>query len=64
MTLLSLYKPKVSVKYMLENKIGRGQKVAVYLGMVVLDQINVHFTSLKNLDQLFFKSFDFNSLCI
>lgn len=44
MALLSLYKPKDSVKYLLEKKIEREEAVSgCYLGMVVLDQIDVLF---------------------
>lgn len=44
MALLSLYKPKVSVKYLLEKKTEREEPESVcYLGMVVLDKTNIHF---------------------
>lgn len=44
MALLSLYKPKASVIYLLEKQIERKEaEGGCYLGMVVLDQINVHF---------------------
>lgn len=38
------YKPKVSIKYLLEKRIERKEpESGCYLGMVVLDRINVHF---------------------